>query len=286
MSDRHRETADLVRTGLIGSGIGASRSPEMHEGEAYAQGFPLSYRLYPLEQEPGGLAGLGDLLGRLQAEGLSGVNVTHPAKQAVIPLLDEVSADALAIGAVNTVSFAGGRRTGYNTDGAGFAASLERGLPGRRRDTVLQLGAGGAGSATAHALLGRGVGHLLLSDSDASRAEALATKLTGLFPHARVTVADDLPSATATADGLVHATPTGMAAHPGLPVDPALLRPEMWVADIVYFPIETELLRAARAIGCATLDGGGMAVFQAAGAFEIFTGRPADVERMLEAFRR
>jgi shikimate dehydrogenase len=282
--EQDQPPGEMVRTGLIGSGIGASRSPEMHEREARAQGFPLRYRLFDLDLEPSGAMALGGLLARLQDDGYAGVNITHPVKQAVIPLLDAVSPDAAAIGAVNTVSFAGGRCTGYNTDATGFAASLRRGLPEADLSRVVQLGAGGAGSATAHALMGMGAG-LVLHDRDAARAASLADELAALYPGASVAAAGDLTEAMAAATGLVHATPTGMAAHPGLPLDRSLLRPALWVADIVYFPIETELLRAARAVGCATLDGGGMAVFQAAGAFEIFTNRPADVERMLRAFR-
>ncbi|MCL9849061.1 shikimate dehydrogenase, partial [Ralstonia solanacearum] len=94
----------------------------------------------------------------------------------------------------------------------------------------------------------------------------------------------DLAAAMAAADGLVHATPTGMAGHPGLPLPPDLLQSRHWVAEIVYFPLETELLRHARALGCRTLDGGGMAVFQAVGAFELFTGIAPNAHRMLAHF--
>jgi shikimate dehydrogenase len=91
----------------------------------------------------------------------------------------------------------------------------------------------------------------------------------------------DLAAAVRAADGVVNCTPVGMAELPGTPLPVALLRPEPWVAEIVYFPLETRLLRAARAIGCRTPDGGGMAVFQAAGAFRPFTGVAPDAERML-----
>ena len=87
-------------------------------------------------------------------------------------------------------------------------------------------------------------------------------------------------------DGVIHATPMGMAEHPGMAVDEEVLRPEMWVTDVVYFPLETELLRVARQRGCRTLDGGGMVVFQAAEAFRLFTGVEPDRERMLADFRR
>ena len=101
-----------------------------------------------------------------------------------------------------------------------------------------------------------------------------------------MTVAGDLAAAMAAADGIVHATPTGMADHPGLPLDPDLLQPRHWLAEIVYFPLETALLRAARRRGLRTLDGGGMAVFQAVGAFRLFTGLEPDPDRMLRHFAR
>ena len=95
-----------------------------------------------------------------------------------------------------------------------------------------------------------------------------------------------LPVLLPASDGLVHATPTGMAEHPGLPLDPALLHPRMWVADIVYRPLDTALLGAARAAGCRTLDGGFMAVYQAVEAFELITGVTPDAHRMSDHFRR
>ena len=273
----------MIETGLIGRGIAASRSPAMHEREAAAQGLQLRYRLFDLDGIAEGEAALPRLLDDAQAQGFAGLNITHPVKQAVIPFLDELSDDARAIGAVNTVSFADGRRTGYNTDATGFAASVRRGLPDVSLARVVQLGAGGAGAATAHALLGLGVRRLALEDVDRARAERLAAALRGRFT-ADVAIVEDLPAEMAAASGLVHATPTGMRDHPGLPLDPALLHAGLWVADIVYFPIATELLRTAAAIGCRTLDGGGMAVAQAAGAFRVFTGRDADIDRMLAAF--
>jgi len=100
----------------------------------------------------------------------------------------------------------------------------------------------------------------------------------------RVTQGTNLADAMHAADGLIHATPTGMAQHPGLPLPATLLRPEHWVAEIVYFPLETELLRTAKQIGCRTLHGGGMAVFQAVDAFRLFTGIQPDAERMLRSF--
>ena len=142
----------------------------------------------------------------------------------------------------------------------------------------------GAGVAVGYALLHLGVGHLAVHDVDPSRAAVCVQRLSRSFEAARLSVVDDLAASLAAADGLAHATPTGMLGHPGLPVPPELVRPELWVADIVYFPLDTELVQLARSRGCRVVRGGGMAVFQAASAFELFTGRTPDADRMLEHF--
>ncbi|MBP0465387.1 shikimate dehydrogenase [Roseomonas sp. PWR1] len=270
--------------GLIGSGIAGSRTPAMHEREGAEQGLRLVYRRIDLDALRIGADRLPDLLRAAEWMGFAGLNITYPCKQAVLPLLDELSPDAAALGAVNTVVLKDGRRVGHNTDCTGFAAAFRRGLPDVRRDSVVQLGAGGAGSAVAHALLSEGVGRLLVSDTDRGRAGALAADLSARFGAGRAVACEDLPAAIAAADGVVNCTPVGMAKLPGTPLPPGLLHPALWVAEIVYFPRETELLRAARAIGCRTLDGGGMAVFQAVGAFRLFTGLEPDAERMLRHF--
>ncbi|MDX8482074.1 shikimate dehydrogenase [Mesorhizobium sp. VK24D] len=273
--------------GLIGSGIQASRTPPMHEREGDAQGLRLIYQRIDLEQLGLGADALPDLLLAAERMGFAGLNVTHPCKQAIIPYLDELSPDAAALGAVNTVVLRDGKRFGHNTDWWGFAESFRRGLPGASLGRVVQLGAGGAGAAVAHALMTLGVEELTLSDVDPSRAEAVAASLNERFGRnalCRVRVSRNLAADMASADGLVHCTPTGMAKYPGLPLPQELLRAELWVAEIVYFPLETELLRGARRLGCRTLDGGGMAVFQAVEAFRLFTGVAPDPERMLRHF--
>ena len=270
--------------GLIGAGIQASLTPAMHEREGARHGFRYVYRKIDLDVLGVGVEALPRLLDEAEREGFSGLNITYPCKQAVIAHLDELSDDARAIGAVNTVVFRDGRRTGHNTDCSGFAMSLRTGLADAPRGRVVQLGAGGAGAAVAHAALGEGVQYLMLSDPDLPKAEALANALCARFGAGRSVVARDLAAEMADADGLIHATPTGMAKHPGLPLPAALLRPSLWVAEIVYFPIETELLRVARHLGCRTVDGSRMAVYQAVGAFELFTGVAADATRMRQDF--
>lgn len=282
-------------TGLVGSGIGPSLSPLLHEREADRHGLRLVYRTLDLDDldEPGKLGGpghrtdhVGEVLGAARLLGFDGLNVTHPCKQAVIPYLDALDPGAAALDAVNTVVFRDGRATGHNTDATGFAQSFARGLPGAPTRRVVQLGAGGAGSAVAHALLTLGADRLTVLDADPVRADALATALCDRFGERRAVPAAParLAAVLGESDGLVHATPTGMAAHPGLPLPAPLLRPSLWVAEVVYRPLETELLCHARELGCPTLDGGGMAVFQAADAFRLFTGREPHVERMLADF--
>jgi shikimate dehydrogenase len=256
--------------GLIGAGIRGSLSPALHEREAAELDLDYAYRLIELADRD-----VGELLDRARRAGLRGVNVTHPCKQAVIPHLDALSDDAAVVQAVNTVVFENGHATGHNTDTTGFAESFARGLPGAELRHVVLLGAGGAGSAVAHAVLRLGAARLTIVDLDREQAEACARRL-GAEAGTLESVAD--------ADGLIHATPTGMVGHPGLPLDEELLHPGLWVAEVVYRPLETELLRRARELGCPTLDGGGMAVFQAADSFELFTGLEPDRDRMLRHF--
>ena len=270
--------------GLIGAGIGASRTPAMHEREADALGLRYLYRRIDLEALGLGVEALPELLRAAERMGFDGLNITHPCKQAVLPLLDELSDDTRALGAVNTVLLRDGRRIGHNTDWSGFARAFERALPEVAKTRAVQLGAGGAGAAVAHAALVLGMGKLAIFDIDRARAQALARQLAGRFGEGRAVAPDDLAAAMTKADGLIHATPTGMASHPGLPLDETLLRPQLWVAEIVYFPLETELLRRARALGCRVMDGGGMAVFQAVEAFRLFTGIAPDADRMRRHF--
>jgi shikimate dehydrogenase len=271
--------------GLIGKDIQRSKSPSLHEREADELGLVMIYQLLDLNVLKRDVDSLGEILHSAELLGFAGLNITHPAKQAVIPLLHELSEEARVIGAVNTVKFQAGRRLGYNTDCSGFADSFQRGLPDAARDRVVQVGAGGAGAATAYAMLKLGTKHLTLIDAVPARAAGLVENLSKFFDRDRLSVSDDPVASLREAQGLVHATPTGMREHPGLPVPREALHPNLWVAEIVYFPLETELLKVARSLGCKTLDGGGMAVLQASAAFEIFTGHKADRERMLRHFR-
>jgi shikimate dehydrogenase len=275
-----------LRTGLIGAGIQASRSPAMHMTEARALGLDLVYDLFDLDRAPGGIAALPDILKALEAEHYLGTNVTYPVKQTVLPLLDDYSDDVRALGACNTVVLADGKRTGHNTDWIGFAENFRRGLPGMAPGAVVQLGAGGAGSAVTYALLKLGAARIVIHDIETDRAQAFVRRFNDHAGRECVFVSQALDEEVAAARGVVNCTPVGMVKLPGMALPPELLRQDLWVADIVYVPLRTELLRRAEAVGCRTLEGGGMAVFQAAEAFRLFTGMVPDAERMLAQFQR
>ncbi|OQR29889.1 shikimate dehydrogenase [Pseudomonas sp. T] len=273
-----------VLAGLIGAGIQASRTPALHEREGDAQGLRYLYRLIDLDALGVDAGALPDLLAAAERMGYTGLNITFPCKQAVIPLLHELSDEARGIGAVNTVVLRDGRRIGHNTDCLGFAEGFRRNLSDAPRERVVQLGAGGAGAAVAHALLSEGVQQLTIFEVDSARAQALVDNLNAHFGGQRARVGHDLAGAVSEADGLVNTTPVGMAKLPGAPLPLELLHAGLWVAEIIYFPLETELLRHARSLGCRTLDGGNMAVFQAVKAFELFSGVEANSARMLAHF--
>lgn len=276
-------TSGSALIGLVGQGIGQSLTPAMHMAEGAAQGMTYLYRLIDMAgRDPHGDR-LPDIVKAAIDLGFDGLNITHPYKQRILPLLDTIEADAAAIGAVNTVRIVDGRTEGHNSDAFGFATGIRLRIGDITGAHVLQIGAGGAGAATATALASMQVGQIDIFDADHDRAEALAARLKDAYPGTQVSAVSTLDGAHQT-DGLVHATPTGTDAHPGLPVPATLLRADLWVAEIVYFPLETALLRTARAQGCRTVHGGYMAVHQAARAFEIFTGRPADGDRMLRHF--
>jgi shikimate dehydrogenase len=272
--------------GLIGAGIQGSPSPALHEEEARHHGIRLHYQLIDLEAAGRGVDALPTLIEAARVMRFAGLNVTYPCKQLVMPLLDELAEDAEAIGAVNTVVLRGDRLVGYNTDGTGWTWGFRRALPGADLACVALIGAGGAGSACADAVLRLGAARLVIVDRDAARAGALAARLNAHFAGERARASMDLASALDDATGLIHATPTGSPGAPGLPLPPELLRRTMWVSDVVHVPLDTPLLQAARQIGCATVDGGHMNVGQALRSFALFTGRAPDAARMDAHFRR
>ncbi|HVR69121.1 MAG TPA: shikimate dehydrogenase [Verrucomicrobiae bacterium] len=264
-----------VLVGLLGRGIQSSRSPVMHQREGARLGMRFTYALVDFDRLGLPDSMLGEVIAGAEQLGFAGVNVTHPFKQSVIAHLADLSPEAADIGAVNTVVFDNGRRIGHNTDCWGFAESFYEHMGGCPLDSVLQFGAGGGGAAVAHALLELGVGELALFDIDGSRSEQLARRLAVRFGGV-ITPVTELQPALACVSGIVNTTPIGMDKYPGVPFPTDLLESRHWVADIVYFPQETELLRLARGLGCRTIAGAGMAVYQAVKAFELFTGVAPD----------
>jgi shikimate dehydrogenase len=271
--------------GLIGSGIQRSLAPALQEEEARHHGLRLHYQLIDLAPAGVGNEALPGLISAVRIMRFDGLNITYPCKQAVIPLLDSLSDEARAMGAVNLISRQHNRLIGYNTDGPGWAWGFQRALPGADLSRVLLLGAGGAGAAVGYSALGLGVQELRIFDMDPSRSAALASTLAVTYPGKTFQV-KDLKAEIQKATGLIHATPTGMAASPGMPFDASLLRSDLWLSEVVYVPLETELLKAAKRAGCQVMDGGHMNVGQAIRGFGLFTGLEADPVRMNAHFRR
>lgn len=275
--------------GLIGEGIATSLTPPMHEAEAKAQGLSLVYRTIDLRELGRSPYDVGELLRSGIELGFDAFNITHPCKQLVISHLDELSAEAERIGAVNTVLIRDGRLIGHNTDAGGFALGFQSALGDVDLSNVLQLGAGGAGAAVADGLAGLGAGTLTIADPDRGRAVELCERL-GRRGDVRAVPADigdaEHLLATASVSGLVNASPIGMHHHPGSPVSPAALHGGQWVADVVYRPTITELIASAQGLGCATMPGGHMAVGQAAATFAMVTGNAPDENRMNRHFEQ
>lgn len=272
--------------GLVGAGIRKSLAPFLQEEEGRQHGLRIHYQLIDLEGREDDAMLLPGLLRAARVMGFAGLNITHPCKQAVVPFLDAVAEEARAIGAVNTIIRDGDRLLGHNSDGAGWSWGFRRRLPGADLSSVVVIGAGGAGAACADAVLRLGASQVRVHDRDAVRSAALVARLNEHLEGKRAGVVDDLQAALAEASGLIHATPTGMARYPGLPFPERWLRPALWVSEVVYVPLETPLLAAARRAGCRTMDGGHMNVGQAAMGFRLFTGLEADAERMDVHFRR
>lgn len=269
--------------GLIGAPIAHSAAPAMHEAAGAATGIRVHYQLIEV---PGADAATLRLLAEgVRRLGFAGVNVTFPYKEAILPLLDAIDPDAAPIGAVNTVVVRDGKLIGHNTDTTGFARAITEEIPAPGAGPVVLVGAGGVGRAAGFALARLGVPDLRILDQDADKAAALVRDLAAVNPGGgRAAHATDLAGALKGAAGVVNATPVGMLPDRGTPVPPALLRPELWVADVVYYPLVTPLLTAARAIGARTVTGRALTIHQAADAFALFTGTRPPIAPLEAAF--
>jgi shikimate dehydrogenase len=271
--------------GIIGDPVTRSLSPEMHNAAFAALGLDFAYVPLPVPPDR-----VGEAVAGLRALGFRGANVTMPHKAAVVPFLDEVSSDARLIDAVNTIVVDEGHLAGYTPDGDGFSRALREVEPGGAGDwPVLLLGAGGAARAVALALARERVASLTIADRTPAAAERLVERLHSHLHDValRVVPLDQLAAADVDSAALiVNATPLGTAESLKLPsVVVDTLRRGHVVFDLVYGKRPTNLLNEARVRGARTVDGLSMLVWQAAGSFELWTGRPAPLDVMRSAAR-
>ena len=266
--------------GVFGHPVGHSLSPAMQNAALAHLGLDGIYVAFDVPPDA-----LGDAVRAIRALGLAGVNCTIPHKEAVIPLLDELTEDAARIGAVNTIENRSGLLVGHNTDAGGFLAALRaEGLdPGGLRSVV--LGAGGSARAVAAGLAMVG-GEVALANRTVERSQALAEELNRKLGRQAIRAVPDLPGALraelAGADLLVNTTPVGMGREGEMrsPAPGEALHAGLFVYDLIYNPLETRLLREARACGARAAGGAGMLAHQGALALEIWTGAAAPVDLM------
>ena len=269
---------------LLGHPVEHSLSPAFQQAAFDSIGLPVRYEA--MDVAP---ADLARVVAELRADPLvMGANVTVPHKEKIAPLLDSLTDDAVQIGAVNTITRAGSRLVGRNTDAAGFRGALDGLLDGRRTPRhALVLGAGGAAKAAISALVTAGVAQLSIANRHLARAERLVAEVRKASPHLTVRAApwhEGLLIEEAQSAGLVvHATTLGLS-DGALPLPAAAFRAGQFVIDVVYAPGETALVRTARAAGAEAIDGREMLLLQGAAAFELWTGRPAPIAVMREAF--
>ena len=270
--------------GVIGSPISHSVSPAFQQAALDHAGIKASYLAYDVAAEE-----VGEFVQGLRRPGVLGINITTPHKAAVIPFLDELDDWATAAGAVNTIVNRQGRLTGHNTDGSGFLRALrdESGFSPKGR-RALVLGAGGAARAVVLALSRDKVASLTIANRTVSKAQSIAelAQQNGVPASAVPLERDSLTPVAQGADLIVNCTSIGMSRGPGesgSPLTKDQIPATALVNDLVYNPRETPLLREAAAAGAQTLGGIYMLVYQGATSFEMWTGKPAPVEVMLEA---
>ncbi|MGB9661554.1 MAG: shikimate dehydrogenase [Moorellaceae bacterium] len=278
-------SAKTRAVGLLGYPVSHSFSPLLHNAAFHALGLDWVYLAFAVEPSalPAAVAGL-------RALGFAGANVTIPHKETVMAWLDEIDPLARLIGAVNTIVVREGKLAGYNTDGSGFRRSLEEAGVDPAGKRALVLGAGGAARAVVFTLVQSGCATLLLANRTPERAHELA-RAVGAFSATPIEVlpwedralAEVMPGV----DLIINTTSIGMSPHQeGVPLDPELLQPHHLVYDLVYNPLETRLLAAARRRGCRTVSGLSMLLYQGAEAFTLWTGREAPLEVMRETLSR
>ena len=266
----------MLKLGLIGKGISRSQSARLHVLLGRMCGMDVSYDYLDSDQIED-----FDLIKQLTtcAEiGYAGVNVTHPYKTSARKLITPRKRLPAALGAVNTVVFREDGWRGDNTDFVGFMRGYKKQFGDAKPGTVLQLGAGGVGLATAFGLRGLGADKILVHDKDITRGAELVATLTAADVQAEFVGAENLSDTVRSADGLINCTPVGMNQYPGCPFDVDLLGGQKWAFDAVYTPVETAFLRTATKSGIEVMTGFELFFFQGIEAFEVFSGAEIDAD--------
>ena len=273
-----------IQLGIIGFPIGHSLSPVFQQAALDHLKLAAIYSPWEIDQRD-----LGAFIDGLRSPDIKGINVTVPHKEAVLPLLDHVDEWALQAGAVNTIVNRGGSLYGYNTDGMGFIKGLRHNAPFELQNkTVLIIGAGGSARGVVRALANESVGNIIIANRTLSRAQSLSTLSIGLGVPAQAISLDwqELSLASVQSELIVNCTSVGMAHTSEFGLSPLLLQqisPNSVVYDLVYNPIETQLLKEAVRAGAAVISGIKMLVYQGAASFELWFDRPAPVDVMLES---
>ncbi len=263
--------------GLFGYPVEHSLSPAMHNAAFEHLRLDCCYVTFLVRPES-----LEDAVKGIKAMNLMGVNVTVPHKERVIPFLDEISEEVSFIGAANTVKNSDGKLIGYNTDGRGFMQSLSEESLNVAGKNILIIGAGGASRAIGYYLC-REASMVHLYDVDSEKASLLQTHLNNIRGNTLQADSNALKSKGffSSIDVIINATPLGLKPDDPLPVDKSLLTSGHAVCDLIYK--ETPLLKAASDIGCKTMDGLGMLLWQGIFAFELWTGIMPPMNVMREA---
>jgi shikimate dehydrogenase len=278
MEKNHAMDSRTMLYGVFGDPIGHSKSPLMMNRAFHECGINAAYAAFHIQ--PGTLR---EAIQGIRALNFRGLNVTIPYKVEVMSYLDEIDESARVIGAVNTVVNNSGKLIGYNTDGMGYVRSLKEetgiSLQGKR---VLLLGAGGAARGIAYALAQEGAEMIWVCNRTIAKADELVSYIAKLT-NAKVLAAKDIAKTIQQMDLIVNNTSLGMSPNvEEIPLDPNLLHERLLVSDIIYSPMETRLLKEAKARGSQTHGGLGMFIYQGAYAFEYWTGQSAPIQAMRE----
>jgi quinate/shikimate dehydrogenase (NAD+) len=272
----------VIRLGLIGDNIAASRAPELHRICGKLSGLTITYDLLVPKELKHDFDGLFD---HAHNDGYRGLNITYPYKEKVVSRLAVDDASVKAISACNTVLFERPRPRGANTDYTGFIAAYRTSYGTASPGVVAVAGSGGVGKAIAFALAGLGAKTLHLFDLARGKSEQLKQVLAGVFPATAVHIGASIEQACDGADGLINCTPLGMEGIGGTAFPPAMLTGKRWAFDAVYTPVETGFIREARVAGVEVMTGYELFFYQGVEAFRIFTGCDIDAAALRKALQ-